>query len=161
MKTYQLAISLVLATLISLPLQAAEWSDWERAHAVARHRDFLVIRDPEDGGCYLKQSYHGQTNRMELLMAGDGVPVLTTPFYGGIDDDLIYAIDKGPEKRIRSGGVSIGKSLALPKAVLPELRAGWVLKVKVKPVGQPWLEQRFSLKGFTAASRRLHAKPCR
>ena len=161
MNSYRFATVLTLACLLCLPVQAANWSAWEQQHAVARQQDFLVIRDPADGSCYLKQSYYGEPEAMELVMASDGVPILTTPYYAGIEGDVVYAVDQGAERRLGGGGVSVGKSLALPRALVPQLKAGWTLRVRVQPVGQPPREQQFSLKGFTAAARRLHTKPCR
>lgn len=138
---------------------AQNWSDWERDNAVAQHRDFLVIRQPGEGFCYVKQSYDNDTSKMELSFQGDA-PYIVTPFYRGIEGSIEYRVDHGKTRIVKNSEISGSNSFHLSKNVVPEIKAGLKLYVKVNPVGERSRTQSFSLLGFTAASQELNTEKC-
>jgi invasion protein IalB len=136
-----------------------QWSDWERANSVAKEGQWLVIRQPNEGFCYIKQSYDGYSNKMDLSMKKDGIPYLTTPFFRGIEGDVSYWVDDGPVRIVQEKAAS-ALGIKLSKNIVPELKAGVTLHVRVKPVGSSTIEQTFDLTGFTAASAWLGSDRC-
>jgi hypothetical protein len=136
------------------------WTDWERSNAVAKEGEWLVIRQPDGGFCYIKQGYDGYSDKMELSMKRDGVPYLITPFFQGIQGDVSYWVDDGPVRIVREAQAS-ALGIKLSPKVVPELRRGRKLFVRVKPAGRLTIEQTFDLRGFTAASKWLGSPTCR
>lgn len=139
--------------------EAPTWSDWERAHAVAHEGQWLVIRQPGEGFCYVKQSYEDSTDKMELSMKKDGVPHLVTPFFRGIQGDVSYHIKDGPVRIVPEAEAS-ALGIKLSSTVVSEMMQGGTLSVRVKPVGQSTVEQRFDLRGFAAAAQWLNRPAC-
>ena len=45
-----------------------KWTDWDHSNSVAREGQWLVIRQPDEGFCYIKQGYDGYSDKMDLLM---------------------------------------------------------------------------------------------
>ncbi len=144
--------------LVGVPAYAADWSEWEIKNSVAREGDFLVIRQPGEGFCYVKQSYYAHPGKMELSMKADNKPFIPLPFFRGLDGDVTYWVDDRSIRIIRENKAR--NPLMLAEEVVPELKTGATLTVRVKPVGQPTREQRFSLRGFTAATRWLDTPEC-
>ena len=134
-----------------------QWSDWEYDNAVARKGTWLVIKQPEARFCYVKQSYNGQL-KMEMLMKIDNVPGLTVPFFRGLDGDVTYKVDNGPVRVIPQEDAI--NPLRLSSEVVPELKTGKKLTVRVKPVGKRTIEQEFSLVGFAEAAALLDNPVC-
>lgn len=157
-KLLALAVGL-LGMLGTTAPHAQDWSDWERDNAVSQHKDFLVIRQPGEGFCYVKQSYKNDTNKMELSFKGDA-PYVATPFYRGIDGHVEYRVDDGNTRIIKNSAISGTNSFDLSENVVPEMKAGLKLYVKVNPVGKRTRTQSFSLLGFTAASQELNTEKC-
>jgi hypothetical protein len=60
-----------------------------------------------------------------------------------------------PENEARALGIKLSPD------VVPELKRGGTLSVRVKPVGQSTLEQTFNLQGFAAATQWLDRPACR
>ena len=153
-----LTIAIVVA-LSSTGAMAQSWSNWERDHAVSQHKAFLVIKQPGEGFCYVKQSYDNDSNKMELSFKGAS-PTIVTPAYRGIDGDVRYWIDGGAKYTVPSSDISGANSFELPANVVDQMKAGRILHVRVKPSGQPIRTQNFSLLGFTAATRVLSGQEC-
>ncbi len=154
----------LLATILFLILpavsQSADWSQWERENAVARERDWLVIRQPGKGFCYLKQSYNNDPSKMEMTVRRSGVPAIITPFFRGIQGSIRYQVDDSPPREIPPSRIEHSKLIELPRDLVPALKAGRQLIVHVTPVGERPRAQAFSLLGFTAAVRWLDRKEC-
>lgn len=151
---------LVIALFITSPPRAADWSKWERDNAVAKERDWLVIRQPGEGFCYLKQSYDRDTSKMEMTTGRSGIPALVTPFYRGITGSVIYQVDDREPGRIPAPRIENAALIQLPKSIIPAMKSGRQLKVQVTPTGQAPTTQVFSLSGFTAASEWLEREEC-
>ena len=154
-------IVMSIIVMLGLPLmaEAISWSAWERKNAVAKKGDFLVIKQPGEGFCYLKQSYDDELDKLELSMKADNKPFLLVPFFQGLDGDVSYRIDDGPIRIIPAHAVA--NPLLLPTDVVPSLKKGNILIVRVKPVGSSTIEQHFSLRGFTAAAALLIDPQCK
>ena len=153
------ALSAAIAFSTSLAYAATPtWTNWERANSVAKHGQWLVIRQPNDGFCYIRQSYDRYSNEMDLSMKKDGVPWLSTPFWRGIQGDVSYRVDDGPVRIVPEKEGASG--IELSSDVVPELKRGRRLTVRVKPVGSRTLEQTFDLRGFAAASELLGSPKC-
>lgn len=138
---------------------AQSWSRWERQHAVSQQKTFLVIKQPGEGFCYVKQSYDNDTSKMELIFSGSA-PLIITPFYRGIDGDVKYWVDSDPKRTVSSSEINGTSSFKLATDVVNEMKAGQTLYVRVKPLGEPERTQEFSLLGFTAAVRALNGPEC-
>ncbi|MBT3549645.1 MAG: hypothetical protein HOO19_16410 [Rhodospirillaceae bacterium] len=154
----RLFVIAALAGAVPFIASAQSWTNWERQNSVTKSGDWMVIKQPGAGFCYLKQSYNDQTGKMELSMKADYHPFVPLPFYRGLDGDVIYRVDDGalriiPQNRARN-------PLLLSKEIVPELKSGSVLTIRVKPVGRTPIEQRFSLRGFTAATAWLNKPVC-
>ena len=161
--TTAIIVTMVLAAidLFAPAIHAAtpKWTEWEQANSVAKKGQWLVIRQPEEGFCYIKQGYDGRSDKLDLSMKLDGVPYLTTPFFHGIQGDVSYRVDNGPMRIVPESKVS-GSVIKLSPGVVSELRRGSMLTVRVKPAGMPTLQQTFDLRGFTAASGLLGSTAC-
>lgn len=139
---------------------AQSWSSWERDNAVSQHKAFMVIRQPGEGFCYVKQSYNNDTNKMELSFQGAS-PTIVTSFYRGLDGEVQYWVDDGPKRTVPNSEISGTNSFELAVDVVGQMKAGRTLYVRVKPSGRPTRTQKFSLLGFTAATRALSGPKCR
>ena len=158
-----LGVSVCAAMLLLASLAEAaspRWTDWERSNAIAKEGQWLVIRQPDEGFCYIIQGYDGYSDKMNLSMKNDGVPYLTTPFFRGIQGDVSYWVDDGQVRIVREAQAS-ALGIKLSPEVVPKLRRGNRLTVRVKPVGRSTIEQTFDLRGFTAASKWLGSSTCR
>ena len=154
-----LILGLVTALFATTLAFAANWTDWELQHSVARKGDWLVIKQPNAGFCYVKQSYADQPKKMEMSMKIDSVPFLPLPYFRGLDGDVSYWVDKGPVRIIHEKQAK--NPLKLSTEVIGELKRGKTLFVRVKPVGQGTVEQQFSLTGFADAVAFLSKPICR
>jgi len=155
------SISLALGCLVpDIVLAGPSWSEWERANSVAHEGDWLVIRQPDEGFCYIKQSYDADPSKIVMLMKKDRVPYLVTPFFHGVEGDVSYQVDSQPLRLVQESKAT-QVPIALSGEVVPEMEKGTRLRVRVKPKGKPTLEQIFSLRGFSAASKRLGSDTCR
>lgn len=159
-----LAVAFVFAMNTIFPsvsyAASPSWSEWERANSIAKEGQWLVVRQPNEGFCYIKQGYEGHSEQMDLSMKIDGIPYLTTPFYRGIEGDVSYQVDDGPTRIVPEDKAS-SLGIKLSSELVPELRRGKELTVRVKPVDQNTLEQKFDLSGFSAASDMLGNSVCR
>lgn len=136
-----------------------KWTEWEEANSVAKKGQWLVIRQPYEGFCYMKQGYEDSSVHMDLAMKSDGVPYFTTPFFHGIQGDISYRVDDGPVRIIPDNGTN-SSLIKLSPEVVSELKRGSALFVRVKPVGMSALKQSFDLRGFTAANKVLGSSVC-
>ncbi|OED44157.1 hypothetical protein AB833_02020 [Chromatiales bacterium (ex Bugula neritina AB1)] len=135
--------------------ESPSWEKWEKDNSIARHGSFLVIDQPDEPFCYLKQSYYQNTNLMELARV-KGNTRLTLPFLSGVEGDVIYWVDSGKKYSIPVDRYSA----VLHESALSEMKAGNVLFVQVKPTGEKSKVQRFRLNGFTAAVKSLQDPKC-
>jgi hypothetical protein len=119
----------------------------------------MVIRQPSEGFCYVKQSYHDDESKMELFYKGAS-PTILTPFFSGIDGDVRYWVDDGPERIVQSSEIGRGSSFELAVDVVGEMKAGQVLHIKLRPRREQTRLQSFSLLGFAAAARDLGGPEC-
>lgn len=149
----------VVSALSATGAMAQSWSSWERDHAVSQHKAFLVIKQPGEGFCYVKQSYDNDTSKMELSFQGAS-PTIVTPFYRGIDGDVQYWVDDGPKRTVPNSEISGANSFELAADAVGQMKAGRTLYVRVKPSGQPTRTQKFSLLGLTAATQALSGHKC-
>ena len=154
----------LLATipLLILPAvsESADWSQWELENAVAKERDWLVIRQPGQGFCYLKQSYDSDPSKMAITTGRSGVPTILTPFFRGIEGSVRYQVDDNPLRRVPASQIEKRSGVVLPRDLIPALKAGQKLVVYITPVGERPRTQSFSLLGFTAAARWLDREEC-
>ncbi len=133
-----------------------KWEKWDTANSVAKEGYWLIVRQPDEGFCYIKQGYDGYSNRMELIMKKDNIPVLISPFFQGIEGEVAYRVDGGKARKIPSSQI-----LKLSKDVVPELKRGRFLIIELKPVGYQALKQSFNLTGFTKAHGWLGTSTCK
>jgi len=133
------------------------WSEFDLAYSIAKYGQWLVIRDPLKGFCYIKQGYEDNPEHMNLLMKKEGVPDVI----GGIQKgDVSYRVDDGPIRIVPEEEVS-EFGFKLSPDVVPELKRGRRLIVRVKPLfGHATVEQTFDLRGFAAASELLGSPKC-
>jgi hypothetical protein len=150
---------MILCSLAATEALAQSWSQWERDNAVSQHKAFLVIKQPGEGFCYVKQSYDDDKNKMELAFRGRN-PAILMPFLRGIDGDAQYWVDGKPLRSVASSEISEAGYFELATEVVSSMKAGLILYVRVKPVGQPVTTQEFSLLGFTAAAKMLTSDEC-
>ena len=144
-----------LVTNIASAVQP-KWERWDIANSVAKKGDWLVVRQPDEGFCYIKQGYDGYEDKLEVIVKKDGIPILISPFFRGIEGSVRYWVDDGEVRRIPASMV-----LKLPQTLVPELKRGSSLYVEFKPVGHRLRKQRLSLSGFTKAFSWLGGAECR
>jgi hypothetical protein len=152
-----------MVSLLILPVATygADWSQWELENAVAKERDWLVIRQPPEGFCYLKQSYTSDPSKMEMTTGRSGVPTIITPFFKGVQGSVRYQVDNNTPREIPVSQLEHPSVIELPRDLVPVLKAGQQLTVRVTPIGESPRTQTFSLLGFTAASRWLEREECK
>jgi hypothetical protein len=141
------------------PALAANWSEWELKNAVSRQKDWLVIRDPDDNYCYLKQSHHDEPWKMEFIVGPIGKPSILSP-YSDLSGQIVFLVDKNPPVIIEAWSLAMESLIDLPTDILPQLKAGLALEVSVEPKEQGPKTQSFSLVGFSAALRWLNRPEC-
>lgn len=151
---------MALALGMAAAAEAQTWSDWELENSVAREGAWLVIKQPGEGFCYLKQSHNRDASKMELMIDRSGAPALITPFFRGLRGNLTYQVDDRDPGLIDTSKLTSAASVELPRSLVPAMKVGSVLKVRAIPVGDSPRTQTFSLKGFTAASRWLTHQSC-
>jgi hypothetical protein len=138
------------------------WSVWERSHAVARKKDWLVIDPPGASPCYMKQSYP-DPEEMEISLVRGGSLLVCGPFYhqGKGRARLTFRFTPGGESKSLERG-EVSNCIALPKDLLPGFKAGYTVGLTVVLPDQEGrtLEQEFSLMGFTAAYGMLQSEVC-
>lgn len=154
-----IAITAIVLAFIPTVAIAQSWSSWEQDNAVSQHKSFLVIKQPGEGFCYVKQSYDNDTSKMELSFQGTS-PDIVTPFYRGIDEDVNYWVDDGPKYTVPNSKISGANSFELAAKIVDKMKAGRILYVRVKPSGKPTRTQKFTLLGFTAATQVLASRKC-
>ncbi len=153
----------LLFLVLAAPLAAQQWSDWEQDHAVAEHKDWLVIKEPGRSGCYLKQSYD-DPHKMELSINEQGQPMLWGAFaLEPVDLTVTCQVDTNPTRTITATNVTNG--CILPQPLVEEMLRGFVLSVTVEPRNpdrslQTVREQAFSLEGLMDASEALDSGMC-
>ena len=149
-------MSLLLAPAASA---APSWTPWERDHAIGQFRSFLIIRQPGDGFCYAKQSFHMDSGKMELIFDGEVVTVLL-PHVASGRWDVTFWVDSGKRQTIRHEQIMAPDSFHLPRDRLGDLKSGNYLNVRVSPDGAEPFSQTISLLGFTAAGNKLDDPEC-
>ena len=138
-----------------------DWTKWELENALSRERDWLVIRQPGEGTCYIKQSYNQDSTKMEMMVGVSGTPAIITPFFRGISGGIEYWVDDREPRVITASQIEHTAAIELPRDLVPALRAGTRLFVQVTPRGEGTRTQAFSLLGFTAAMRWLESDQCK
>lgn len=139
------------------------WTVWERSHAVALEKDWLVLDPPGDSACFMKQSYP-DPDKMEISLVRGGDLLVCGPFYhqGEGRARLTYRFHPGGEtSTIQRSEVS--NCIALPRDLLPGFKAGYTIRLTVVLPDREGrtLEQEFSLMGFTAAYQVLQSGVCK
>jgi hypothetical protein len=140
--------------VVAIDIRGQSWSPRERENAISQHGAFMVIMQPGSGFCYVKQSYYDDTSKMELIFREASLSVVT-PYYAGIEGDVKYRVDDGPERIVKNSEIRRDHSFDLSPDVVGEMKTGNLLHIRVKPKGQPARTQSFSLLGFAAAAREL------
>ena len=140
---------------------AVSWSPEDRANAIARERDFLVVK--EGGRCVLKQSYHDDPGHMELVFqAGDEAPTLVTP-YLSTPEKVVYEVDPPDEIPANEMPVSSMVSstrMRLPGEVINAMKGGRRLKVMARINGRWSRAHTLSLMGFSSGLDVLQGPQC-
>ena len=140
-------------------MAAPSWSPWELDNAVGQFRAFLVVRQPGENRCYIKQSFHGDDDKMELIFDGNTLSVVTPHIPSG-RWDATWWVDSGARQTLAHADIMAPNSFRLPAESLDLLRAGSYLNVRLTPAAGEPLSQTLSLLGFTAASRKLTEPEC-
>ncbi|MCF8031234.1 MAG: invasion associated locus B family protein [Desulfohalobiaceae bacterium] len=139
------------------------WTLWERSHAVAREKDWLVIDPPGASACYMKQSYP-DPGKMEISLVREGNLLVCGPFYPEEEGRarLTYRFRPGGEVHSLKRG-EVSNCIVLPKDLLPGFKSGYTLGLTVVLTDREdkTLKQEFSLMGFTAAHRVLQSGVCK
>lgn len=157
-----LFLTLFFVSATGAAAQDPAWTEWERSHAIAKKKDWLVIAPPGDSACYMKQSYP-DPERMEISLIREGSLLVCGPFYqkGQGRAKLTYRFRPGGEAHtlVRN---EVSNCISLPKDLLPGFKSGHVvyLKVVLPDREEKFLEQEFSLMGFTAAHQVLQSGMC-
>jgi len=159
LRIVSLAVLAIVVSLGAVKIRGQNWSEWERANAIGRHGDFLVIKQPGEDFCYVKQSYQDDPSRMELIFEGV-FPSILTSFTSGLDDEVQYWVDDGPKRVIPNSRTNEGRAFNLAADLVGEMKAGQTLHIRVKPNGQQIRTQNFSLLGFAAAAEVLAGTGC-
>lgn len=148
--------TLTVVVAWSVPQALAEGGTNQPNQIVSEHKAFRIVK--EAAACYIRQS--DDTGRMALRFDGT-TPTLVSLHGPGLEGRIEYWIDT-TRKRVLSRPKSPGAStVALPTDTVARMKAGRILYVRVKPVGEPARTQEFSLMGFTAATRALSDRKCR
>lgn len=153
-----IGLTMAMAICTAVPSHGAEWSQWEHDNSMAVEGDWMVIRQPPHGDCYLKQSYQN-ASKMELLIKQGGRVVLITPFLK-LKGGVYFQVDTNQQETMPALAIEHHNSIELPVRFFGEMKAGHELQVVVEPVGAAVQTQFFSLRGLTGASRWLDAKGC-
>ncbi len=45
-----------------------KWERWDLANSVAKEGNWLVVRQPDEGFCYVKQGYDGYEDKLEIIV---------------------------------------------------------------------------------------------
>ncbi|MDH3472898.1 MAG: hypothetical protein OEM59_04330 [Rhodospirillales bacterium] len=155
------AAAAVLAALSPVPAWALSGVEEAPAGSIAQEDDWLVVQQAAPQGCYLTGVAQEGGANMRLIVAGDRIPVLKTPYDRGFKGYVVLTVDRRPPLYIASFLVDDPQSFALPEAIHRDLIRGRKLIVKAQPVGVEPLEQAFSLIGFTRALEWLDRTECR
>lgn len=147
-------VSAILVLFVAIEVRGQSWSNWEQDNAIGQHGAFMVIMQPGSGFCYVKQSYHDDTSKMELIFREASLRVVT-PYYDGIEGDVAYWVDEGRERIVTNPEIRRDNSFELSIDAVREMKQGQTLHIRVKPKGQQTITQSFSLLGFAAAAREL------
>lgn len=127
---------------------------------------WMVIRQPgEDSFCYIKQKNKLMDLSMQNTNRGsEGIdtrlPYITYSFWRGLEEKIVYWVDNGPIRTINVEDLTTDISFNLSKSVIPELKHGMILTVRVRPKGKKPQEQKFDLRGFTKALSWLDKQCC-
>jgi hypothetical protein len=151
----------VLAALSPAPTWALSGAEEAPAGSIAQEDDWLVVQQTASQGCYLTEAAQEGGATMRLVVAGDRIPVLMTPYDRGFKGYVILTVDRRPPLYVASFLVDDPQLFALPEAIHRDLIRGRKLTVKAQPVGAEPLEQAFSLIGFTKALEWLDRTECR
>jgi hypothetical protein len=145
--------SIKSSTLSKKTDSAPSWSDWELKNAVSKHDAFLVIRQPSDKHCYIKQAYKDVT-KMELTYGvGSFYINAAGAFMSGITEPITYRVDNNKHYSTLSDKLSLD--------ILEEMKMGNNLHVEVLPIGtNSIITQSFDLTGFTSALDVLESSEC-
>lgn len=131
----------------------------ERNHVINQHKAFKVVKQPGKGLCYAK-SAGDDTGKLELSFDGT-FPVIVALFDRGIEGDMQYWVDNGPKHTVPASKTKGANTFVLAADVVGPMKAGRALYVHITPVGSSPRTQKFSLMGFTAATRVLASSECR
>jgi hypothetical protein len=151
----------VLAALSPAQAWALSGAEEAPAGSIAQEDDWLVVQQAAPQGCYLTEAAQEGGATMRLVVAGDRVPVLKTPYDRGFKGYVVLSVDRRPPLYMASFLVDDPQSFALPEAIHRDLIRGRALTIKAQPVGAEPLEQAFSLIGFTRALEWLDKSECR
>ncbi|MES9858909.1 MAG: hypothetical protein ABW166_20265 [Sedimenticola sp.] len=144
-----------LVTNIASAVQP-KWEQWDVANSVAKEGSWLVVRQPDEGFCYIKQGYDGYGDKLEVIVKKDEIPILISPFFRGIEGSVTYWVDDGEARTIPASMV-----LKLPHSLVQKMKRGSSLYIEFRPVGYGLKKQRLSLSGFTKAFSWLGSSECR
>ena len=148
----------VVAIWGATPALAESGTRWERNNIISRHKAFVVIK-PDKGACYVKQSNAGDPNKMELTFDGTA-PIIFSPSERGIAGNVRYWVDNGPKRTVPASKIRELNTVVLAADAVGRMKAGRTLYVHVTPAGKSPRTQKFSLMGFTAATRVLAGPKC-
>jgi invasion protein IalB len=139
----------------------AKWTEWEEANSVAQEGDWLVVRQPDKGFCYLVQnSGDGYDNVWVARMKADGIPTFVIPPLQGLPKDVSYRVDGGPVENVQKRNID-SLAVKLPASAVPAMKRGRMMTVWINIPGEPLVELNVGLDGFTAAASWLGSKECR
>jgi len=160
------AIVLMCLAFFCFAARAAEpkpvWTVWERSHAVATEKDWMVIDPPGASACYMKQSYP-DPEKMAVSLIRDGKLLVCGPFYhqGRGGARLTCRFRPGGKTRTLERS-EVSNCIALPRDFLPGFKSKYTVHVRVvlPDRNNRTLDQEFSLMGFTAAHEALQSGVC-
>jgi len=127
---------------------------------------WMVIRQTgEDSFCYIKQE--NELMDLSIQNANRGskdidtrFPTITHSFLRGLKGEIVYWVDNGPKKIINVKDLPTDITFNLSESIIPELKRGMILTVRVKPKWKKQQEQKFDLRGFTSALSWLGKECC-
>ena len=129
------AIGLLCLVFFCFAARAAEpgpvWTVWERSHAVATEKDWMVIDPPGASACYMKQSYP-DPEKMEISLIRDGKLLVCGPFYhqGRGRARLTCRFRPGGEQRTLERS-EVSNCISLPRDFLPGFKSKYTFHVRV------------------------------
>ncbi|EAR20992.1 invasion associated locus B family protein [Nitrococcus mobilis] len=126
---------------------------------LSQHQAFVVVKQPGKGICRIEQAHSNSPSNLALRFDGTTL-IIVAPYERGLEGSIRYWIDNTPKHVIPKANIRAGNTFALASDVIDLMKTGRTLYVQTTPRGKPPRTEKFSLMGFTAATRALASSKC-